>query len=432
MTPRSAIHARRDEGVVDVADGENAGVEADCARRQPAGIALAVEPFVVIVDELLRRDVEAAELAQQLDAPLGVSLDHGELVLSQRGRLLQDPLGHRQLADVVQEPTDRERPQVSGWKTELLADLHRAERNAARVLLGRLVLFCEPLQQRMHPSVEERLLFRHELRGTEVADERARLNRAVEVDGDCDSDDRDARQLEAVSEPPAEISEGQEQRRWQGGRQPGDPDDHREVHGPLRQEVRLQRPQDEHRVERDADDEGDDRRSARRRRDGGHEARHCHADDAEPDHADQRNALQDEEGADSLGSPERGQSRECEDGAADGQRCRPGQRDHAVVPDHDARRGKTVDGEQRGHHRERRAHEHDPAVLASHSDQCQRERGEGCNEGADSHADEVRARPEVVRVVVREEVQGDPGDDSSDPEQGEILDHAIARNWPHR
>jgi hypothetical protein len=37
-----------------------------------------------------------------------------------------------------------------------------------------------------------------------------------------------------------------------------------------------------------------------------------------------------------------------------------------------------------------------------------------------------------VRVVVREEVQGDPGHESSDPEQGEILDHAIARNWPHR
>jgi hypothetical protein len=33
---------------------------------------------------------------------------------------------------------------------------------------------------------------------------------------------------------------------------------------------------------------------------------------------------------------------------------------------------------------------------------------------------------------VREEVEGDPGDDSSDPEQGKILDHAIARNRPHR
>jgi hypothetical protein len=33
---------------------------------------------------------------------------------------------------------------------------------------------------------------------------------------------------------------------------------------------------------------------------------------------------------------------------------------------------------------------------------------------------------------VREEMQSDPGDKSSDPEQGEILDHAIARNRPHR
>jgi len=46
-------------------------IEADRARRQPAGVALAVQPFVVIVDELLRRDVETAELAQQFDAPLG-------------------------------------------------------------------------------------------------------------------------------------------------------------------------------------------------------------------------------------------------------------------------------------------------------------------------------------------------------------------------
>ena len=128
---------------------------------------------MVAVDELLRRGVEAAELAQEFDSPLGMPLDDGELVLLERGRLLQDSGRHGKLADVMEKAADSECAQSSGREAELLANLHGAHRDTARVLFRRLVLFCEALHQRVHSRTEERLLFRNELRGLQVTDERS-------------------------------------------------------------------------------------------------------------------------------------------------------------------------------------------------------------------------------------------------------------------
>jgi hypothetical protein len=63
---------------------------------------------VVVEHERAHRFGEPAELAEQLPAPLRVALDDGELLIAQRPRLLQDSVGYGQLADVVQEATDRE------------------------------------------------------------------------------------------------------------------------------------------------------------------------------------------------------------------------------------------------------------------------------------------------------------------------------------
>jgi hypothetical protein len=89
-----------------------------------------------------------------------------------------------------------------------------------------------------------------------------------------------------------------------------------------------------------------------------------------------------------------------------------------------------MDGEESGHDRKGRSNEDDSAVLSPDPDHGEREGGDGCHHGADADADEVHVRPEVVRVVP-EERESRSGHECSGPEEREILDHAIARDWPH-
>ena len=100
-------------------------------------------------------------------------LDDCELVFLQRGRLLQDAARHRELPDVVKKPTDRKRAQLPRREPELLADLYRAHGDTSGVLLRRFVLLREALHQCVYTCPEERFLFRNELRGSKVADERS-------------------------------------------------------------------------------------------------------------------------------------------------------------------------------------------------------------------------------------------------------------------
>ena len=67
--------------------------------------------------------------------------------------------------------------QPAGREAEPLADLDGAQRDAARVLLGVVVLLREPSGQRAHLGAEEGLLLRDELRRGEVAEQRPRLRR---------------------------------------------------------------------------------------------------------------------------------------------------------------------------------------------------------------------------------------------------------------
>ena len=50
-------------------------------------------------------------LVEQLRAPFGVTLDQLVLGIVERPRLLEDRVGNRELADVMDEAADRERPQ---------------------------------------------------------------------------------------------------------------------------------------------------------------------------------------------------------------------------------------------------------------------------------------------------------------------------------
>jgi hypothetical protein len=86
-----------------VADGEDAPADAEPGAGELVRVALAVQPLVVRVDQCQHLVGEAAELAQQALAGLGVALDLRVLGVVERAGVAQDPAGDRQLADVVQQ-----------------------------------------------------------------------------------------------------------------------------------------------------------------------------------------------------------------------------------------------------------------------------------------------------------------------------------------
>ena len=127
----------------------------------------------------------------------GWRLIDGVLRVVERPGLLEDRVGDGELADVVEQAADREVAEVALREAEALADLHRPERDPARVLLGVGVAPAELDRERADVRAEEALLGVHELGRVEVAGERPRLDAACEVERDRDADDEDAVELEA-------------------------------------------------------------------------------------------------------------------------------------------------------------------------------------------------------------------------------------------
>jgi hypothetical protein len=103
--PGRAVDPSRDEGDVDVANGEDAGIEVELASLEAARIAASVEPFVMIVHQPEDCVAEASQLTEQASAVLGMTLDDFVLTRIERARLLQDLVGDRELPDVVEQPT---------------------------------------------------------------------------------------------------------------------------------------------------------------------------------------------------------------------------------------------------------------------------------------------------------------------------------------
>ena len=102
------VDPRRDERVVDVADRQDPRLEVELVAAQPARVAAAVEPLVMVEHEPADAVVEAAELVQELRRARGCCLTTLELVVVERAGLLQDRARDRELADVVQEAADRQ------------------------------------------------------------------------------------------------------------------------------------------------------------------------------------------------------------------------------------------------------------------------------------------------------------------------------------
>ena len=144
----------------------------EIAGFEASRIAAALEALVVVGHEPADGVREPAELAEKPASQLGMTLDEREFLVGQRPRLLQDLIGYRELADVVQKSADREIAKPVGLEPELLADLHGAKGDTPRVLLSGAVLLRQAHGQRTHAWAEERLLLEDEVGCAEVARER--------------------------------------------------------------------------------------------------------------------------------------------------------------------------------------------------------------------------------------------------------------------
>jgi hypothetical protein len=362
-TPSHTINARGDECVVDVADGEDAGVEIKLVSAKPLGITLAVQALVMIVHKAEHTFREPAKLAKEPAPVLRMALNKRVFLFVQGPWLLQNLVRHGELADVVQEAAGRERSKPSGWETEFLADLHGSKRHAAGVLLCVLIFLSQAKRERADVRAQEALLRRDEHASPKVADERTGLDTAVQVEGNCAADESDPRDLEAMSNPPTELTEVEQEGRDECARQPPETEQDEEVGAAMREQERVQSTQCENPVEAKANDKQDQRGRTGRRRDCGNETGENQADKAEDGDGRQQDSLEPEKRLDALRAAKHGQRREREDGSTNRERRAARERDDAVEAEDDFRRRKPVESEQRGHRREGRAHKHRATIL---------------------------------------------------------------------
>jgi hypothetical protein len=97
-----AVRAVRGHRVVGVAGEDDAAAERDLLAGEPVGVAGAVEALVLVADDA-RHAAHAGDGAQDALADDRVLAHDVPLLAGQRARLVQDPVGHPDLADVVQQ-----------------------------------------------------------------------------------------------------------------------------------------------------------------------------------------------------------------------------------------------------------------------------------------------------------------------------------------
>ena len=130
----------RRQRVEEIDRGQDPRAQRNLFAAQAVRIALAVPPLVVAVHERGDR-VGKRHVRDDLGAHLRMHLHPLELLLGQRTGLRQDVLGHRQLADVVQqrrrpEALDLARRHAHRFRDARGIDLHAADLRRRGLILG--------------------------------------------------------------------------------------------------------------------------------------------------------------------------------------------------------------------------------------------------------------------------------------------------------
>ncbi len=142
------IRPLRHQRVEVVDDRQDARAERDLFTLQPGGIALAV-PALVMAEDQRRHRIRERHRADDVGADLRMGADLLELFGRQRPRLRQDVLGHRQLADVVQQRRRLHALDVVLGHPERARERRRVELHAPDVELRGLVLRVDRQRERL-------------------------------------------------------------------------------------------------------------------------------------------------------------------------------------------------------------------------------------------------------------------------------------------
>ena len=193
---------------------------------------------------------------------------------------------------------------------------------------------------------------RDEIDGTQVAAERARRRGPAQIERDGEPDERDARDLEAVPEPPVEVRPAHQEGRHEREPEPPDADDDREVSAAAAQRVGASRAECDETEQHGPGDQQEDRRQRSRRGNARNQLREGDSESAHGEDRDHCGELDSEDAARIARICQRGHAQEREQSGADRDRHAAGDGDDAVRADEHARRREPVDGEQRGHGRE--------------------------------------------------------------------------------
>ena len=145
---RLVIRPLRHQRVEVVDDREDARAERDLVALQPGRIALAV-PALVVAEDQRRHRIRKRHAADDFGADLRVDADLLELFLRQRSGLRQDVLGHRELADVVQQRRGLDALDLVLRHAERARQPGGVHLHAADVALRGLILGVDGQRQRL-------------------------------------------------------------------------------------------------------------------------------------------------------------------------------------------------------------------------------------------------------------------------------------------
>ena len=104
--------------VVVIGDGDNARADRNVLSLEALGIACAV-PLLMVAADNVADNRKAGNIFQHTGAGDAVALIDGLLACRQKGQLVQDDIGHRKLADVMQERRRFNQRNLGGRQAQL-------------------------------------------------------------------------------------------------------------------------------------------------------------------------------------------------------------------------------------------------------------------------------------------------------------------------
>ena len=141
--------ARRPEGpgeghrAIGVGDAGHFGKQADFGPAQAPGIATAIDPLVVLEDDVPGRPGNANLVGEDFATEFDMAAHMVAFAAREASRLLDDVGRQVDVTDILQQSTKAERVQVIRRQAEVAAEGHQVHRGVQRVVVGQVVGLLE-------------------------------------------------------------------------------------------------------------------------------------------------------------------------------------------------------------------------------------------------------------------------------------------------